>query len=170
MLVWRHTIIPQSPKEWCRLVLRNQSLQMLQFCADQSLLLTWHNLEPHERVLIRICIDQFGLWVWKTLLLINIERLSPLWAASFPRQGVLDCIGDENTSWKHSCKQPYFSLLLTKDVLWLTTWVPTFTPRNDGFSIVRWINTFFLKLLFIRLFYHRHRNELRTNPYIKTLE
>jgi hypothetical protein len=64
-----------------------------------------------------------------SLLLIDIERPSPLWVVPFPRQGVLNHIREEKASLqKQASKQTskqvawifHFSLLLTVGVIQLT--------------------------------------------------
>lgn len=84
----------------------------------------WDNTgSPEERASVRDYLYWVSLWeyLWKIILmrsLIDLERASPLW------KQILDYVGEEKVSRvlasKQADMQPFISLLLSTDMLWLT--------------------------------------------------
>lgn len=103
-----------------------------------------------------------GMFVGIVLItLVDTGRPSPLWAAQFPMQGILDCMRVVGGAPASVCTL-VLSPPLTVDVLWPDTWTPALTPLKSETGIVSLINPFFPKFLSVRMFYHSSSNEGRT--------
>lgn len=75
-------------------------------------------------------------------LLSNLGKPSPLRAALFPRQGFLNSLRKENTSWEPANRMHLFSLLLSMDVMCLVKLLHL-VPHSDWLypAILYWILT-----------------------------
>lgn len=51
---------------------------------------------PEKKVFVRDCLNAVVLWacLW-VVVLIDVGRFSPSWAAPFPRQGMVQCMSGE---------------------------------------------------------------------------
>lgn len=92
-------------------------------------------------------------------------RPSPLWAAPFHRQEVLNYLGSGEMEQHSKYAWARLSLLLTLDVVWTATRSPALTSPH--YQSVNWnckpeINAFSPKLLFVRVFYYSKRNKTQT--------
>ena len=109
----------------------------------------------------QIC-TTIGIECWKALSWLLWKDSAPLWVASFPRQDVLNCIQVENLSWIQACVCPFLSALGSGRDMTSSFRFVHWLPQND--RAVTWnceLNPFSPKLLFVRVFYHSHRNETK---------
>lgn len=117
---------------------------------------SWHARITEKSVSIRGCPHRVYLWAYL------VGRPSSWWVAPFLKQGVLNCVTVEKSSWIQASKWTcmYFFLLLTVDVTsCLSSCLDFSTIMEFNLDLKAQINSFYPKLLFVQLFYWSNRNE-----------